>query len=121
MRQTIKSIIIGLATACLAGCISSNESPTGLDRYEPTSKKSIHLLDNSPDSSTYEVIGTVSATGAPLASKEAVFEKLKKPAAALGADAVIITYAGKYFRGNTDFGPLYGWEVSGNAIKYVRQ
>jgi hypothetical protein len=106
--------------ASLTGCISGSGVATGPDRYDATAADKVVILTESPDPSTYKVIGNVGATGAPAASREAVYHKLQKYAANLGADAVIVTSSSRALRGYTDFGPMYGWNIGGMAIKYIK-
>ncbi len=104
----------------LAGCVTGSVVAIGTEHFSPTASANVTILEASPDPSTYKVIGTVSASGAPAAAKGSVVGKVQEYAAGLGADAVIISAASRVFRVNSDFGPMYGWDVSGVAIKFIK-
>ena len=120
MRRTQCWFFSIIVVAILSGCVYGSGVPIGSDHYTPTSSQKVIILTESPDPSTYKVVGTVRASGAPAASKESVYSKLQKYAADLGSDAVIVTEASRGHRANTDFGPMYGWDVAGMAIKYIK-
>ena len=120
MKQHIHPSFPAVITAFLiAGCTSGYKAPGGATPLAPVPRQKVAILQSFPDSSTYKVIGNVAAGGAALATKESVYAKLQKCAADLGADAVIVSSASREHYADTDFGPLYGWKMTGMAIKYV--
>ena len=141
------------AAANLVACTFGDKVAVGTDHYAPVPQQKVTVLLAFPDDpSTYKTIGMVSAHGAALASDQAVYGKLQKSAADLGADAVVVGQAARNYRGslpgqatttgnvnlysngsgnyysgnysgNTTYTPptpMYGLDVDGVAIKYLK-
>lgn len=148
----INVLVTFVAVMNLAACTYGDKVVVGTDHYAPVPQQKVAILLAFPDDpSTYKTIGIVSAHGAALASDQAVYGKLQKSAADLGADAVIVGEAARNYRGSlpgqasssgtvnyynnggnnysgnysgntyyTPPTPLYGLDVNGVAIKYVK-
>ena len=105
-----KNIVAVACVALLVGCSVGYKMPTGSDRYAAVPAGQVEILF-APPNRPYKQIGLVSAeTYYPTT---AMYAKLQKAAADLGADAVIVTSstAANYFTYPT------GQVI---AIKYVR-
>ena len=90
-----------VAAANLAACTYGDKVIVGTDHYAPVPQQKVAVLLAFPDDpSTYKTIGIVSAHGAALASDQAVYGKLQKSAADLGADAVVVGEAARNYRGS---------------------
>ena len=94
MRQ-IAFILTGLLLALsLGGCSTYGyKTSLGENTYPPVDYHKVKLLFG-PPAQPYEVIGVVSVQGGVFASYGDMCRKLVKSAAALGADAVIVTGEG---------------------------
>jgi hypothetical protein len=142
--------LIFTAAILLCGCTRGYKTVIGGESYAPVPIEKVAVLLQFPaDETTYKVIGIVSSHGAALASDDAVYRKLQKSSADLGADAVVVGEAARNYRGtignassngtvygqansngsysgtysgNTSYSsvPLYGLDVGGVAIKYVK-
>jgi hypothetical protein len=91
--KAIKAIMIALAATLLAGCTYGTHVAIGDKTYAPVPESHVAIYTSPPNRPSHP-IGIVSASGAQLASEEAVYNKLRGAAAALGADGVIVTEAG---------------------------
>jgi hypothetical protein len=151
--RKINLLLSLFAVANLVACTYGDKVAVGRDHYAPVPQQKVIVLLAFPDDpSTYKTIGMVSAHGAALASDQAVYGKLQKSAADLGADAVVVGAAARNYRcslpgqasttgnvnlysngsggyysgsysGNTYYTPptpLYGLDVNGVAIKYLK-
>ena len=88
----ILGMLVG--SGCLFGCTTYGyKTPLGENTYPPVDFHKVKLLFGAP-AQPYEVIGVVSVQGGTLASAGDMYQKLVKSAAALGADAVIVTGEG---------------------------
>ncbi len=100
----------------LSGCVTGTAVQTGDHTYPAIADwHSIKILFEKP-TRPYEVIGPVSALGAPAAEERAVYDMLKQQGAKLGADAVLVGNPGSnaYVDGFRN-----GKKNSGLAIKYT--
>ncbi len=89
-----REIFILFAVACfISGCASVDITKTSSGFYNPTNANSVEILKTKPDRA-YVELGTVTVTGfdADEAAKE--HNAIRTKAAALGADAVILTEEG---------------------------
>ena len=85
--------VLGAACLLIASCTYGSKVALGDKTYAPVPENHVAILTNAPHRPSRE-IGIVSASGAQLASSEAVYNKLRASAAELGADAVIVTESG---------------------------
>lgn len=77
-----------------SGCTTYGyKTPLGETTYAPVDYHKVKLLFG-PPTAKYDVIGVVSVQGGTWASPGDMYQKLIKSAAALGADAVIVTGEG---------------------------
>ena len=107
--------LIGLALVfVLAACASGSVVITGSKR-PPISPSEVQLYSRAP--ATYEVIGIVKASSemgwTEQGSMDYAVEELKKQAAAIGANGVIVTTVGD--KGSLSYGDI-SQTVSGEAI-----
>jgi hypothetical protein len=87
--------------ANLIGCTFGDKVAVGSEHYAPVPQQKVTILLQFPDDpSTYKTIGMVSAHGDPIAGDQAVYGKLQKSAADLGADAVVVGAAARNYRGS---------------------
>jgi hypothetical protein len=105
------TLIIGLvATGCLTqSCTWGYKQFTTSQRYSSVQSEGVEILSFQP-SRPFKQIGIVSAVG--YISSSETYRKLRKAAADLGADAVIVTNST----------PVNMWtypSVEGAAIKYL--
>lgn len=107
--------LIGLTLVfILAACASGSVVVTGTKR-PPISPSEVQLYSRAP--ATYEVIGIVKASSemgwTEQGSMDYAVEELKKQAAAIGANGVIVTTVGD--KGSLSYGDI-SQTVSGEAI-----
>jgi hypothetical protein len=81
-----------------SGCTNGYKTVIGGQSYAPVPMQHTAILLSFPEEGTYKVIGTVSSRGAPLAGDDAVYRKLQKASADLGADAVVVGSAAMAYR-----------------------
>lgn len=115
--MTSRNCFLSFYAACvlvLAGCATSSVIVTGKPRT-PIEISSVKLYLEAP--AKYEVIGQITASSdsgwTRQASVNYAIEELKKQAAALGANGVIIKNQGSYITGASVFGsPWAGATIS---------
>jgi hypothetical protein len=103
---------IALAFA-LVGCYASTNQVSE-HRYPPTTVNSVEILYQEPKR-PYEVLAFVNHRDTVTLSLKAQINALRKQAAELGANAVIITQAQGLM-----FGSLQGVNAAGKAIRWTR-
>jgi hypothetical protein len=93
MKKTLAKALLVL-TALLPACSSITEwgykMPTGTERFAAVPAERVDILFSVP-ARPFKQIGIVSAMGGAFSSDVAMYAKLRKAAADLGADAVIVT------------------------------
>jgi hypothetical protein len=106
----MKNIAAVVCVALLVGCSVGYKMPTGPDRYAAVPAEQVEILF-APPNRPYKQIGLVSAEA--YYPTTAMYAKLRKAAADLGAYAVIVTSstAANYYTYPTG---------QGIAIKYLR-
>lgn len=88
--KTHLHLIVGL-TLFLCGCTRGYKIPIGDQTYAAVPEQAVAILLVPPkNESSFKIIGLVKAKGAHFAADDAVYSKLRKAAADLGADAVIV-------------------------------
>ena len=119
MKLTLPCLCsLALLTCCLplAGCVTGTAVQTGEHTYAArTDWQAVKIIFEKP-ARPYEVIGPVSALGAPAAQERAVYDMLRQQAATLGADAVLVASPGS---GAYADGFRNGKQNSGLAIKFT--
>ncbi|WP_157838807.1 hypothetical protein [Achromobacter sp. DH1f] len=92
MKTARAAVLMSLAALC-AGCADGTAIPTG-NRYAPSLASSVRLYSDPPHA-PYEVVGLVKAeSSAGISAQESMeyaIEELKKQAASLGANGVLLT------------------------------
>jgi len=99
--MNIKAGIVCLCLPILAGCTGGYKTVIGGQTYDPVPLAHCEVLLHVPPVGTFVEIGLVTAKGAAAASDTAVYRKLQKTAADMGADAVIVGSAAQAYRGTT--------------------
>ena len=97
----------------LCGCSSVDMIRTSPAIYAPTDPNTIAILKTKPDEKFIE-LGSVTTTGFSAAQEASMHESIRTKAAALGADAVIITSEGLI---PESWGRHQRW-ATGVAIRY---
>jgi len=82
-----------LATALLAGCVTTDVTKTGKGHYDPTDPNNVEILMTKPNREFVE-LGSVSAAKFKPNQTAMMHNALRNKSAALGADAVIILNSG---------------------------
>jgi hypothetical protein len=90
--------LVIVASILLSGCVRAKGVAYPYAAYAPTDPAKVVIYETIPPV-PMEVIGEVSAEGAPAASWERVAEYVKEDAAKLGGDAVILLVADQPFAG----------------------
>jgi hypothetical protein len=106
------NITIALAFA-LVGCYGATHQVSE-HRYPPTAVGSVQVLYQEPKR-PYEVLAFMNHRDTVTLSLKAQINALRKQAAELGADAVVITQAQGLM-----FGSLQGVNAAGKAIRWTR-
>lgn len=92
MKSARAAALMSLAALC-AGCADGTAIPTG-NRYAPSQASTVRLYSDPPHAQ-YEVVGLVKAeSSAGISDQESMeyaIEELKKQAASLGANGVLLT------------------------------
>jgi hypothetical protein len=118
-----RCVVILLVASLLSGCTTwGYKSRTGA-YYPPTKWQNVKVLWQPPARGTYDEIGMVSVLGgaAFITSDVDMFNKLRKAAADLGADAVIVMKDGMAHAAMVSGGGnQYAWSVGGGAYDYPR-
>ncbi len=97
-----------------SGCTTGEKKFTTDTRYPATEPKSVEILTNEPDR-PYESIGTVKGKGALYSSDRDLHDAMRKEAAEMGAQAVIIQK-----KGRLDFDLMgYHNQAKGIAIRWT--
>jgi hypothetical protein len=98
MRSSI--ITVCLASLLLTACATEwgYKLPTGSERFTAVPDEQVEILFG-PPSRPFKKVGIVSVLGAAYSSDVAMFKKLRKAAADLGADAVIVSGQSQGFMG----------------------
>ena len=108
-----KSIITVALALALMGCYGATHEVSE-HRYPPTAVGSVQVLYQEP-TRPYEMLAFVNHRDTVTLSLKAQINALRKQAAELGADAVIITEAQGLM-----FGSLQGVNAAGKAIRWTR-
>ena len=105
------------AIVLLAGCVASVDiTKTSKGFYDPTNPNDIQILKTRPDQ-PYEELGTVTVTGFAPTEVAKMHNAVREKAAALGANAVILTEEGMILDG---WGHMKRW-ATGVAIRFKTQ
>ena len=116
MNKSLVFPILASLSIAVGGCVTGTAVQTGDHTYPPVANwQAIKIVFEKP-TRPYDVIGPVSALGAPAAQERAVYDMLRQQAAKLGADEVIVgsTAATAYRDGFS-----HGKQNSGLAIKFT--
>jgi nucleotide-binding universal stress UspA family protein len=112
------SLAIGWLILAIAGCVSDEAHRYyATERFAPRSEKEVEVLKTAP-SRPYDVIADFQARGASV-------EYMRRRAAEIGADAVIVGTFGGYRAKSDDwasedkYGDTYS-RITGTAIRYRR-
>ncbi len=119
MRRVL-SLFLSSLLFCSVSCVKAKVASYPHTSYPPTNADQVQVFNTKPPAE-FEVIGEVTGRGAPAASWESVYSGMKKKAAKIGGDAIILIeskreYAGTY--SSPDKGSVF---VSGNYIYYTHQ
>jgi hypothetical protein len=82
--------ILTLVSLFLAGCEWGYKMPTGSERFAAVSPERVDILFAAPNR-PFKQIGILSAMGSTSSSDVAMYTKLRKAAADLGADPVMVS------------------------------
>ncbi len=104
----ITALILSLL---LVGCVAAKVAPYPKIKYAATNPDRI-LVYNMKPPTDFEVIGEVEGRGAPAASWDSVHAIMKKEAAKIGGDAIIIVESKREYSGT------FHTQQSGNAFVY---
>lgn len=113
MKSGLLAAFAVSASMLLASCASVDITKTGSGYYEPTNPNQIEILKTRPEQ-TYVELGTLTVTGFNSGDVAKMHNAIRKEAAPLGADAVIITEEGMVREG---LGSYSRW-ATGVAVKY---
>jgi hypothetical protein len=118
--KNLKILVIFLSFFLMNCCVRSRISPYPGINYMPTDPQSVRIYHMPPPLS-FEIIGEVEASGAPAASWGRVENYMKKKAASIGGDAIVIIekrepYVGTYTTASRANAFIYG-----NYIYYTYQ
>jgi type IV pilus biogenesis protein CpaD/CtpE len=108
-----KYILVAVVAALLSGCAVVDITKTSKGFYDKTDANEIEILKTRPERS-YEELGTVTASGFALTESAKMHNAIRTKAAALGANAVILTEEGVIPDG---WGSARRW-ATGVAIRY---
>jgi len=116
-------IIFLFLLVILSSCVSTNVVKYPNINYPPTDYRNIVVYHNFPPTTKYEAIGEVVSEGAPAAKWNKVYDKMKKEAAVIGGDAIVIQQKEEQFSMiNVNAGTvLYKKNVVGIVIKFTNQ
>jgi len=108
----LKLSLISLVILSLIYCASARVTPYPKLNYTPTKPKEV-LIYYMPPTVEFEIIGEIEGAGAALASWNTVRNVMKKAAASIGGDAIIIVdkktpYVGTYRTPDTANAFIYG-------------
>ena len=92
IRPTAKAAFMLLIVISMSACSSTRVIKTTEHDYAPTRPESIRFLDQKPEDRPHFEIGNVHASG--FKTKAEMHDSLREEAAAIGAEAVIITRKG---------------------------
>jgi len=95
----MKKSLLLLSALILVGCTAGYKTPIGDRTYAPVPEQTVAILLQFPPDGTYDVIGILTAKGAPLAGSDSVYRKFRKSGADLGADGVVVGRAAMAYRG----------------------
>jgi hypothetical protein len=112
MKLRLLSLVTGIAF--LAACAHVDVTKTGKGFYDPTNAADVEILKTKPDRH-YEELGTVTVTGFDASESAKMHNAIREKAAALGANAVILTEEGLVPAG---FGSYKRW-ATGVAIRFT--
>lgn len=107
----LKLILLGLVVLSLVYCVTSRVTPYPQFDYTPTQAKKV-LMYYMPPTVPFEVIGEVTGEGAALASWRTVRKTMRRNAARIGGDAIIIIDK------KTPYVGTYSTAGKGNAFVY---
>jgi hypothetical protein len=111
MKLRYLPILMGAVLLC--GCAHVDVTKTGKGFYDPTNPADVEILKTRPDQH-YEELGTVTVTGFDADESAKMHNAIREKAAALGANAVILTEEGMVPAG---FGGMKRW-ATGVAIRF---
>lgn len=117
MKPSIKLIpILTLITACaaLTACGTVQVTKTARGFYNPTNPNNVEILKTVPNRK-YTELGIVTASGFLRSETAVMHNAIRNKAAALGADAVVLTEEG--FAPTTSGGTPQKW-ANGVAVKF---
>jgi hypothetical protein len=108
----LKFILFGFVILSLVHCVTSRVTPYPQFDYSPTQAKKV-LMYYLPPTVPFEIIGEVTGSGAALASWRTVRDTMKRNAATIGGDAIIVVdkktpYVGTYRTAGTGNAFVYG-------------
>lgn len=107
MKKHLAFTIISLVLLMLYfSCVGSRVMPQPDFNFEPTRQRDVKIYYIEPEK-PYIKIGMVEARGAPLSSWKKLENYLRKEAAKIGGDAVIILEQDRPVRGITSRGIVY--------------
>ena len=115
-----KKLLLLVLVCLLCNCVRSRIAPYPHYEYPPTNQNNVQVY-YMPPAVPFEIIGEVGGYGAPAASWGRVENSMKKKAASIGGDAIILVirrepYAGTYRTPSS--GNVF---VYGNYIYYTYQ
>ncbi len=91
--RIVVSVLV-VAMCVLTACSSVDVTKTAKGSYDSTDANEIEILKTKPESREYFELGTVTATGFATSDVAKMHNAIRSKAAALGAEAVILTDEG---------------------------
>ena len=116
----LRNLSILITIIFLAACEQVDVNKASNARYDPTSPDDVKILNSAPEQSSYEKLGSFKVSGFTKKESRKMFYALQEKAAALGANAVIVTGEGLEFppfSSETDDSQKTQW-ATGVAIRF---
>jgi hypothetical protein len=111
-----KTFIAFVSIAFLSSCTNGGKLLTGTQRYAATQEQTVEILFETP-ARPHVTVGIATVMGGTMATETQMYRKLRKAAADMGANAVIVQQ--KDSGGTRGIGDRRN--MSGAAIRYTEQ
>jgi len=105
-----------VAVVLIAGCSTGGFQPTGGEPDYPPYRGEVQLLDRLPPPGAYQRLGIVSAAGGEYTSRATLLRRLRREAAARGADTIVLQRP----KGNSDMYAAHHPRVAAWALRRKR-
>jgi hypothetical protein len=118
--KTFRILLLCLLFSFMNSCVTSSVSPYPDLNYMSTNPAAVQVYNVAP-TVLFEIIGEVEGRGAPAASWESVKNDMKKKAASIGGDAIILIDRREPYVGTYTTASKANAFVYGNYIYYTYQ